>query len=278
MFREALSYPRRKPKGPRSVLVGGGFVFVVFLFALSVGLEGPARFAALLGVVPYVLLRGYYVRIVRTTIGRDRPTPPPFDSLRRLFRDGTVSLLVYVVYLLPGVVVVGPPVYLRTLGVDLGTVFGDLGMSSTLANAAVSATGFLAIIAVMYLIGALYAAPVGVARYAYTGRVRAAFAVRRVVAGALSEDYAVAWAVALLLQVFLFPFAYALRALLVGFFLHFMISAGVRYCYGQGVGAALGLDPLVPDPAPDERTDAPGDSHAPATPRPGEDPLGRDDR
>ncbi|PSP44100.1 hypothetical protein BRC63_03015, partial [Halobacteriales archaeon QH_10_70_21] len=61
--------------------------------------------------------------------------------------------------------------------------------------------------------------------------------VRRVVSGALSEDYAVAWAVALLLQALLFPFAYALRALLVGFFLHFIVSAGLRYCYGQGVGA-----------------------------------------
>ena len=258
--------------------MGGGLVFVVFLFALPVALDGPARFAALLGVVPYVFLRGYYVRIVRTTIGRDRPTPPPFGRLRRLFRDGTVSLLVTAVYLLPGVVVVGPLVYARALGTDLGAVYGELGLPSTLANAAVSATGFLAIIAFMYLIGALYAVPVGVARYAYTGRVRAAFAVRRVVSGALSEDYAVAWAVALLLQALLFPFAYALRALLVGFFLHFIVSAGLRYCYGQGVGAARGLEPLVPDPAPDGRTDVPGDSHARGAPRPGEDPVRRDDR
>lgn len=258
--------------------MGGSLVFVVFLFALPVALDGPARYAALLGVVPYVLLRGYYVRIVRTTIGRDRPTPPPFGRLRRLFRDGTVSLLVTVVYLLPGAVVVGPLVSARALGTDVGAVYGELGLPSALSNAAVSVTGFLAILAFMYLIGALYAVPVGVARYAYTGRVRAAFAVRHVLAGALSEDYAVAWAVALLLQVLVFPFAYGLRALLVGFFLHFIVSAGVRYCYGQGVGAALALDPLVPDPAPDGRTDVPGDSHTPAAPRPGEDPMGRDDR
>ena len=74
MLREALSYPTRKPNGPRSVLVGGGIVFVVSLFGLSTVLEGPLTYAALLGILPWVFLRGYYVRVVRTTIGRDRPT------------------------------------------------------------------------------------------------------------------------------------------------------------------------------------------------------------
>ena len=73
MLREALSYPTRKPNGPRSVLVGGGIVFVVSLFGLSTVLEGPLTYAALLGILPLVFLRGYYVRVVRTTIGRSRP-------------------------------------------------------------------------------------------------------------------------------------------------------------------------------------------------------------
>ena len=277
MFREALSYPMRKPKRLRGLLLGGGLVFLVFGFALPTALEPPLRYAGLLGVVPYVLLRGYYVRVVRTTIGRDRPTLPPFGRPRQLLRDGVASLFVTTVYLLPGVVVVGPLVYASALGTDVGTVYGELGLPTALVNAAVSVTGFLALVAAMSLIGALFAVPVGVARYAHTGRVRAAFEVRRVVGGALSEDYAVAWAISLLLQVLLFPFAYALRAVLVGFVLHFIVAAGVRYCYGQGIGDALGLDPLVPDPGPDDRRRASGDSRTAATGRAGEDPM-RDDR
>ena len=92
--------------------------------------------------------------------------------------------------------------------------------------------GVVALFAVMYLLGALYTLPVAVARYAHTGRVRAAFGLRTVVSGALTENYAVARALSLLLQVLLFPFAYAFRAVLVGFFLHFVVAAGVRYCYG----------------------------------------------
>ena len=107
--------------------------------------------------------------------------------------------------------------------------------------------GVVALFAVMYLLGALYALPVAVARYAHTGRVRAAFDLRTVVSGALTEDYAVARALSLLLQVLLFPFAYAFRAVLVGFFLHFVVAAGVRYCYGQGVGDALGLESVTPE-------------------------------
>ena len=247
MLREALSYPTRKPNGPRSVLVGGGIVFVVSLFGLSTVLEGPLTYAALLGILPWVFLRGYYVRVVRTTIGRDRPTPPPFDDPGRLFRDGLASLLISTCYLLPAAVVLGPLAYTRGLGRDPATLFSAVGLPTALANAALSATDVLALFAVMYLLGSLYALPVAVARYAYTGTFRAAFGLRTVVSGALTEDYAVAWALSLLLQVVLFPFAYAFRALLVGFFLHFVVAAGVRYCYGQGVGSALRLEPVGPE-------------------------------
>lgn len=274
MFREALSYPTRKPEGPRSVLLGGGVVFLVSVFGLTAVLEGSLSYLAALGVAPWILLRGYYVRVVRTTVGRDRPTPPAFDAPRRLLRDGALSLLVSACYLVPGAVVIGPLVYARAIGTDAGTVYADLGLPTALSNAALSATGFLALVAAMYLIGALYATPVAVARFAYTDRLRAAFEVRRVVAGALTEDYAVAWAISLLLQVLLFPFAYAFRAVLVGFFLHFLVAVGVRYCYGQGVGDALDLEPVVPDPRESDRTEpTAGDSFTPAAPRTGDDPL-----
>ena len=278
MLRAALSYSTRKPNGPRSVLVGGGIVFVVNLFGLSSVLDAPLTYAGLLGVLPWVVLRGYYVRVVRTTLGRDRPTPPPFDDIGRLFRDGLASLLISACYLLPAAVVLAPLAYARALGRDPAALFSAAGLPTALANAALSVTGVVALFAVMYLLGALYALPVAVARYAYTGRVRAAFGLGTVVSGALTEDYAVAWALSLLLQVVLFPFAYAFRAVLVGFFLHFVVAAGVRYCYGQGVGDALGLEPVAPEwTGTDPDTPPAGDALSPTGTNvdPEDDPLDR---
>ena len=115
LLRAALSYSTRKPNGPRSVLVGGGIVFVVNLFGLSSVLDAPLTYAGLLGILPWVVLRGYYVRVVRTALGWDRPTPPPFDDIGRLFRNGLVSLLISACYLLPAAVVLAPLAYGRAL-------------------------------------------------------------------------------------------------------------------------------------------------------------------
>lgn len=274
MFREALTYPTRRPEGPRSLLLGGGLVILTSLLGLASVFWGSVGLLAVLGLLPWIVLRGYYVRVVRTTIGRDRPTPPPFDGARRLFHNGLVSLVVSALYLLPGVVVIGPLAYARAVGTDAGTLYAALGLPTLLADAALSATGVVAMFAAMYLIGALYAIPVAVARFAVEERVGAAFEVRRVVDGALTEDYAVAWATTLLLQALLFPVAYALRALLVGCFLHVVVAVGVRYCYGQGVGAGLDLEPVVPARSPaGGDVDRAGDSFAQSTPSPGEDPL-----
>ncbi|PSQ36024.1 hypothetical protein BRD11_01910 [Halobacteriales archaeon SW_12_69_24] len=203
---------------------------------------------------------------------RDRPTPPPLDDADRLLRDGATAVAIAAAYLLPGVLVLGPLVYARAVGADLPTLYTAAGLSEGLANAAVSATGFVAIVAVMSLIGALYATPVAVTRFAREDRVAAAFEGRRVVAGALTEDYAVAWAIALLVQVVLFPIALALRAALVGFFLQFVVAVGVRYCYARGVGHGLDLDPVAP--ATEERTrgqDTSGDTRGSPNSDAGED-------
>ncbi len=256
------------------MLLGGGLVFLTSAFGATPILGDTFVVVGLLGLLPWLALRGYYVRVVRTTIGRERPTPPALEDARRLLRDGLAAVGISTLYLLPGLIVLGPLVYARAVGTDIGTLYVEIGLPTALANAALSATGFLALIAAMYLIGALYATPVAVARFAYEDRVGAAFEVRRVVDGALTEDYAVAWAVSLLLQVLLLPFAYIFRAALVGFFLHFVVAVGVRYCYGQGVGDGMGLDPVVPDPpAATPAAATPGDSRTPTAPDPGDDPM-----
>ena len=274
MLRAALSYPTRNPDGPRSVLIGGGLVFLASVFGATSLLEGPVSLVALVGVLPWLALRGYYVRVLRTSIGRDRPTPPPMADGGRLLRDGAVAVGISAAYLLPGAVVLGPLVYARAVGTDVGTLYAEVGLQAVLADVVLSATGFLALLAAMYLLGALYATPVAVARFAYEDRLGAAFELRRIVDGALTEDYAVAWAAALLLQVLLFPIAYVLRAAIVGFFFHFVVAVAVRYCYARGVGEGSDLEPLAlttdeSAPGGEGRHDAP----APGTSDPEEGPA-----
>ncbi|MEF8778625.1 MAG: DUF4013 domain-containing protein [Natronomonas sp.] len=250
MFREALSYPTRPPEGGRSVIVGG-FLLVVITACLGIaGLDAPYAYLAVAAIIPWLLVRGYYVRVIRTTIAEKRPTPARFDDIRQLSFDGVRAVGIAGVYLLPAAAVLGPLVAVRALGSDLSDLLGTR-LPETAIVVLIAAVGFLAVIALMYLLGALYVLPVAVARFAHSGRWQSAFEFRRVIDGAVTEDYAIAWGVSLIIQVTLLPFAYLLRFVLIGFFLHFIVAMGVRYCYGQGVGAALGLSPV----ATEERDD-----------------------
>lgn len=252
MLREALDYPTRSPEGGRSVIVGGLVVVVITAFLGAAALDVPYAYAAALGLLPWLLVRGYYVRVVRTSIGRDRPTPPRFGDVRRLFRDGAIAVGISALYLSPGLAVLAPLVGVRAAGTDVSAVLLERAVPEAASTAATSLAGVVAVVALMYVIGALYVLPVAVARFAHTDRPGAAFDVRTVVSAAVTEDYATAWGISVALRLFVLPFAYLLRLLLVGFFLQFHVSTGARYCYGQGAGAALGLDPV---PATHERSD-----------------------
>jgi len=252
MFREALGYPTRSPEGGRSVIVGGLVLVVTAGFVAALALDRPLAYLAAGGLLPWLLVRGYYVRVVRTTIGRDRPTPPRFGNVPRLLRDGLIAVGIAVAYLLPGAVVLGPLIAVRALGTDLSAALLDRAVPAAATTAAVSVAGVAAVVALMYTLGALYVLPVAVARFAHADEPRMAFEPRTVVSGAFTEDYATAWGVSFGLQLLLLPVAYLLRVLVVGFLLQFVVAVGVRYCYGQGVGAALGLEAV---PATHERSD-----------------------
>jgi hypothetical protein len=255
MFRQALGYPTRPPEGGRSVLAGG-FALIAITACFGVAtLDAPYAYLAAVGLLPWLLVRGYYVRTIRTTIGRDRPLPPRFGDLKRLLLDGVTAVLIAVVYLFPGAVVLGPLAVVRAFEPDVVT-----SLTASVPGSAVTAlsalVGLLAVVALMSVIGALYVLPVAVARFAHSGEWRRALELRTVVDGALTEDYVIAWGVTVVLQALLLPVAYLLRVVLFGFFLHFIVAVGVRYCYGQVVGAALELDPVGSDHA-DARTGGP---------------------
>lgn len=262
MFREALGYPTRAPLGGRAVLIGGTLLFVAAALvgvavvgtleplAGEVPLEATLAPVALVATLPMLLVRGYYVRVVRTTLGRDFPTPPPFGNVSRLLVDGLGATLVAVGYLLPGALVLAPFVYARTRDTDVVSLTLGEGVSAAVRDGLLAGAGMVALFAVAAVVAAVYAIPVAVAVFAHDGRLRAGFDVGTVASGALSEDYAVTWVVTVLLQVLFLPVAFALNAILVGFYLQFIVGVAVRYCYGQGVGAALDLPPVTADQRP----------------------------
>lgn len=244
MFREALGYPTRSPEGGRSIIVGGLLLVSLTICYGIASLETPYAYAAIVGLLPWLLVRGYYVRVIRTTIGRSNPTPPRFDDVRTLLTDGAIAMWIAILYLLPGVAILGPLVGIQVLEYELSELLTTAGLTESAIQVTIPLIGLIAVFALMSLLGALYVLPVAVTRYAYSGEWRQAIGLRTVIDGAVTEDYAIAWGVSLVIQALFLPIAYVLRVVLLGFFLHFLVAVGVRYCYGQGVGSALDLDPV----------------------------------
>lgn len=268
MFLEALSFSTRPPEGGRSVLVGGLFVLPTAALVAVAGLD-PRIFPIIsLALVPWLVLRGYYVRSIRASIGHDEPLPPRFGGYRRLFADGLKSVVIATCYLLPGVAILAPLVYARGIGADIEGLVVASGVPASLAGGVLSGLGILAVFGLMYLIWAVYVIPAAVAVYAHAGRFLAAFDLRRVLSGAVTEDYVIAWLVSVLLQAVALPIAYLLRVLLVGFFLHVLVKVGIHYCYGRGVGAGLGLDPVTTRPGSGDPSGTGGETGGRGDPEP----------
>lgn len=230
MLGEALDYPTSGPDGAKAVLVGGGVLLVSAPFAL-VGLAlWPLLGIALAG---HLAVRGYYVRVLRRVAGDPDTDAPAFDEWGGLLVDGTKALLVLLGYLLPVLVLV----LVAVGGQVASAVQGPGAAFSTLRTL----TGLTVLLFFLYLLGMAYVLPAAVTNFAYTGRVQAAFR-PEVLRGAFTEDYAVGWLLSVVLQAVALPFVLVFQALLVGFFLQFLVGVAVRYVWGRSFGAALGLD------------------------------------
>lgn len=233
MLGAALDYPTSGPNGSTAVLVGGGLLLVSVPFAFF-GLALPP----LLGIalVCHLAVRGYYVRVLRRVAGDPEPDAPAFDGWGDLLVDGTKAVLVLLGYLLPALVLV----VVAVGGQVTSAVQGPGAAFSTLRTL----TGLTVLFLLLYLVGMAYVLPAAVTNFAYTGRLRAAFR-PDVLRGVLTEDYAVGWLLSVVLQAGALPFVLVFQALLVGFFLQFLVGVAVRYVWGRSFGAALGLEPAA---------------------------------
>ncbi len=229
MLKAALRYPARHDDATFTLLVGGG------LHLLAVWVP----------VVPFVFVAGYLVRVLaHTSAGgrlalRGQTSPPRFDDLRGLVRDGLGAFVVSAVYL-----AVPLAILLTTVG---GALSGDVSLAATGREAQV---GFLVGSTVTVLLAGTfgYILPAALVNFARTGRVRSAFdggAIRR---AATDGRYFYGVMAGLVVATVAGAAVGPLNRLALGFFLAFYAEVVVTAMVGRAAADALGsADPAARD-------------------------------
>jgi len=169
MIGDAIEYPGRGDDPAKTIIIGSllnAFFWVLF--------------------IPLILVNGYYVHVLRTTIGEEED-PPEFDDWGELAKDGIFLWIIQFVYfLVPTVVTVGLFMFTGTLGMLSG--------SSDVAIATLLLSSLLAFFVggLLYLLFG-YFAFAAIANYADAGRLGAAFAVSEVIGVSTTMDYFKGW-------------------------------------------------------------------------------------
>jgi len=266
VLRDALAAPRRSPDSIGTTVVGGALTAATLVAVplwLGAAAATPAALAAApLALAPALLLRGYYLRTVGAGLAR-RPAAPSFVGWGRLYRDGLKSAVLTAAYLLPlaCVLAVGG---IAAAGIESGRV--DAGpVAEPLAAAALA---FLGVFTLAYLVAFAYLRPAALARLAATGRLRAAFAPRRVGRVAVDGDYATAWLLAAGVGLTGGAIATATLPLLVGLPLWFAVRTVGHSLYGRGAAGGVGGDAAGGGAAAPGRDPATADPDADAESRP----------
>ncbi|MFC6962101.1 DUF4013 domain-containing protein [Halocatena marina] len=253
MIREALNYPPSGKHGSRAVVVGGLFFAVLavaivtsgYLLSRELSAEFPTSeateqalmtdelFVILIAVALFylsihLLVRGYYVAVLRTVVGVANPVAPRFRI--RALVDGIKSALILFGYLVPALVLGGLGLFIRRPS------------TPETENAVINTVGaFAFLLGLFALIAAAYLVPAATALFAQQNSVRAAFEFSRVRTCVFTEDYAVGWVFAGVMRLIVVPIAILLEFILVGFFLRFYLHVSIQHLYAIAVTSALGL-------------------------------------
>ena len=191
MLEDGLSYPVRGDWVGRT-LIGGvlGFLSVF--------------------VIPTVVVLGYLVRVLETTVeGVDEP--PAFDDWGNLLVRGVVASVIVVAYTLVPVLA-----YLVVVSVFVGAggiIGGDVGALVGVAGA-LAALGLIPVVLVVY-----YAVPAALTAYATRGSIGAAFDVSVLKPVLVRSEYLVAVLAPLVVAVLLWIITAVLAVTIVGLLL-----------------------------------------------------------
>jgi hypothetical protein len=225
MLSDALSFPRRGDDWLSTLLVGG----VLTLLGVF--------------VLPAFVVQGYLVRVLDRAARRER-TPPSFTQWGTLFVDGLKLTVVNVVYglfvLVPLAVLLGSLVAFLPSGpmTAEGGAGGPPPAPADGGSGLVVFVAFLAAVGLFFLV-VTYLLPAALANFAIEGRLRAAFDVRTVLAGAFTSDYAVAWLLAIVVGIAGGLVGSLLAVAVVGIFVLFYVQVASYYLVGRGFAAGL---------------------------------------
>ena len=216
MLSDALRYPMNGDGWLRTVLVGG------LLTILSVL------------VLPWVLLQGYYVRVLHSVTNGD-PEPPRFDGWGKLLVDG---LKLLVLNLLVVIALLAVQAFVA-IGLGTGSFLADAtgAADPNPASGPFGAVGIVALLAGFLLIS--YVVPAMFANFAREDSLVAAFDIPTVASGALTREYLIAWVLALAVGVVLGSVASLLSVVIVGIFGLFYVQIATYYLFGRGFAAGL---------------------------------------
>jgi len=219
MISESLSYLRTSDDWVKTVVIGGLLTLLGFL------------------VVPAVLVAGYLVRVLRSTMHGDE-TPPRFDDWGDLAGDGVRAFVIAVVYGLVPAVLVG-------VTAGLAAAAAGPGPRTGLIVGGVAFVGGLLALVVGLL--AAYVLPAALANYAEQGSIGSGFAVGDLRPVLTSGTYATAWVMG-----FAVVFGAAvvtallnvvpLLGTVVGAFVSFYAITAAYYIVGHAWGDLRGLE------------------------------------
>jgi hypothetical protein len=207
-----LTYPTESDDWIVTILIGTVLTLVSFL------------------LIPIFLLYGYLVRVLRAGMD-DAPEPPVFDDWGALFIEGLVATVIIFVYQLIPLIVFAVTVGGSVAAMATGTRTGaGLGMAGLFG-------GFLLSSVLALVFG--YVGLIGVANYAREGDFGAGFDVGVITDVATSSDYAIPWAVG----VVIFLVAGVVGGIpILGQAVLFYASIVAMKLVGRGFAAARGAD------------------------------------
>jgi hypothetical protein len=216
MLGDALFFPKARDGWLKTVGIGGVLFVTSFL------------------VVPYLVLAGYFVRVIRSgSTGGSQP--PVFEEWLDLFIDGLILSTIQIIY---GIVGIGIPVVIAVM-----TVSRPLDPMLS--------TGEIVLLVCAYLFAFFvsYVSLAAVARFAHEERFEAAFQMRAVFRTVCTSEFFVTWVLsfsvylilgtisALLspsIYLILGPVGVLLFLIVVGLLFLFYISVASYYLIGRG--------------------------------------------
>lgn len=226
--------------------IGGALTLLAWIvtpiWILGVLVFPPLAVAAPIALAPAIVVRGYFVRVLRAGVHTgNNGGAPSFVEWNELYRDGVKSVLLSAGLLAPLAAVlalIGGVLAAITTGrieplpavEPLVTVLGTDGFVALLALG----TGLVVSATAAYLIAFAYVRPAALTAVALSGRLRDGFRPRRVADIGGTSQYATAWIIAAVTSSAGYALSVPVIPLVVGAVSVFMTRTIVHALYGRG--------------------------------------------